>query len=257
MARRCSDLWPLLVLVMVLAPCGCIYPEPLDDDEADDDDDTGDDDTGDDDTGDDDTGDDDTGDDDTGDDDTGGDDVDGDGWTVEDGDCDDGDAGVFPGGWEYCDEKDNDCNGIVNDGTTGYDAFEPDDDTPTDLGDLTEAWTDVDTYPQAPGDVDRFRFWVDDDSDLVGDGFYVYAQVDMVPAGVNLSLTLNRLTDHNGDPWLMELDTADTGGAGAAESVQHAGTWGANDDGYYEVVVVTENGYDCTSAYQLYIDCGS
>ena len=33
------------------------------------------------------------------------------------GDCDDDDADSFPGGVEVCDEADNDCNGVVDDGT--------------------------------------------------------------------------------------------------------------------------------------------
>lgn len=42
-------------------------------------------------------------------------DRDGDGWTQEDGDCDDMDGAVFPGNDEWCDEKDNDCDGLVDD----------------------------------------------------------------------------------------------------------------------------------------------
>jgi hypothetical protein len=43
-------------------------------------------------------------------------DFDGDGWTVEDGDCDDFRAEVNPGlsGQDFCDDLDNDCNGLVD-----------------------------------------------------------------------------------------------------------------------------------------------
>jgi len=41
-------------------------------------------------------------------------DADGDGYTVAQGDCDDHDAGVHPGMVEYCDDKDNDCDGTVD-----------------------------------------------------------------------------------------------------------------------------------------------
>ena len=250
MARHPVQSLLVLALTLSLPAPGCIYPEPLDDD-TDDDDDTGDDDTGDDDTGDDDTGDDDTGDDDTT------YDGDGDGWTVDDGDCDDGDATVYPGAQEVCDELDNDCNGIVNDGPPGWDTYEPDDQSPTDLGEISDDELQLDSYLQAPGDVDRFKFWAEDDNDIAGDGFFVYAQVDMVPGTVDASMVLNRLTDHEGNYWGLELDTADHAGWGGAESVDHAGVWGANDDGYYEVVVIAGAGFECGSAYQLYIETGS
>lgn len=44
-------------------------------------------------------------------------DCDADGWSLAEGDCDDGDAAVNPGAPEDCtDERDNDCNGLFNDG---------------------------------------------------------------------------------------------------------------------------------------------
>ena len=66
-----------------------------DDDQLDDDDQTDDDDLQDDDDA------------------TGGD-ADGDGYTVAQGDCDDSDAGAHPGMVEFCDDKDNDCDGQVD-----------------------------------------------------------------------------------------------------------------------------------------------
>ncbi len=44
------------------------------------------------------------------------DDADGDGWTEAAGDCDDCAAAVHPGGVEVCDGRDNDCNGVIDDG---------------------------------------------------------------------------------------------------------------------------------------------
>jgi hypothetical protein len=43
-------------------------------------------------------------------------DSDSDGYTTAQGDCDDQDATVFPGAYELCDQKDNDCNGTIDDG---------------------------------------------------------------------------------------------------------------------------------------------
>jgi Cys-rich repeat protein len=44
------------------------------------------------------------------------DDLDGDGFTVADGDCDDQDATIHPEAMEFCDGRDNNCNGIVDEG---------------------------------------------------------------------------------------------------------------------------------------------
>src|SRR5688572_22629431 len=49
-----------------------------------------------------------------------GDDADGDGHLTPD-DCDDGDPTVYPGAEELCDEKDNDCDGVVPEDETDLD----------------------------------------------------------------------------------------------------------------------------------------
>ena len=43
-------------------------------------------------------------------------DIDMDGFTTDEGDCDDLDNAIYPGAEEICDGKDNDCNGVVDDG---------------------------------------------------------------------------------------------------------------------------------------------
>ncbi len=46
-------------------------------------------------------------------------DYDSDGFSICQGDCDDDDSSIYPGALEICDGKDNDCNGIIDDGTDG------------------------------------------------------------------------------------------------------------------------------------------
>jgi hypothetical protein len=41
-------------------------------------------------------------------------DNDGDGYTLQEGDCSDADATIYPGATEYCDDKDNDCDGAID-----------------------------------------------------------------------------------------------------------------------------------------------
>ena len=43
-------------------------------------------------------------------------DIDGDGFTLVEGDCDDTNASIYPGAYEECDGKDNDCDGEIDEG---------------------------------------------------------------------------------------------------------------------------------------------
>lgn len=48
-------------------------------------------------------------------------DNDGDGYSEEEGDCNDGDASVNPAATEYWNERDDDCDGVIDDNTPNYD----------------------------------------------------------------------------------------------------------------------------------------
>ncbi len=99
-------------------------------------------------------------------------DNDGDGFTESQGDCNDGDASVNPTATEYYNGRDDDCNGIVDDGTVGYD---DDGDGQSELdGDCNDANTA--TYTGAPeacdnadndcdGIIDETTNCYDDDGD--------------------------------------------------------------------------------------------
>jgi len=88
-------------------------------------------------------------------------DDDGDGWSENQGDCDDADPSVHPTAEEFYNEVDDDCDGIVDDGTVGYD---DDGDTWTELdGDCDD--DDADSYPDAEEQCDG----ADNDCDEVID----------------------------------------------------------------------------------------
>jgi hypothetical protein len=100
-------------------------------------------------------------------------DQDGDGYALCGTDCDDLEATTHPGATEWYDGVDQDCDGIIDEGTEGYD---DDGDGFTELdGDCNDG--DVAVYPGAPED---YGNGVDDDcdgsvdsnfSDLDGDGY--------------------------------------------------------------------------------------
>ncbi|MFH1463588.1 MAG: MopE-related protein [Pseudomonadota bacterium] len=83
-------------------------------------------------------------------------DNDGDGFSMSEGDCSDADAGVYPGAPEYCDEKDNNCNGTVDesavDALTWY--RDADDDTYGDPDSTTAACTQPAGYVDNADDCD-------------------------------------------------------------------------------------------------------
>ena len=99
-------------------------------------------------------------------------DNDGDGWTEEQGDCNDLNESIHPGADEVYNDVDDDCDGIIDEGTVNYD---DDGDGYTELeGDCDDG--DDDTYPGAPeladGDdndcddiIDEGTKFYDDDGD--------------------------------------------------------------------------------------------
>ncbi len=102
--------------------------------------------------------------------DSGNNDIDGDGYSTEGGDCDDRDASLAPGTPEIADGIDNDCDGIIDEGTTAYD----------DDGDgFTEAAGDCDdSDPAIRPNARETANWIDDDCDGTVDEGTEYADDD-------------------------------------------------------------------------------
>jgi len=99
-------------------------------------------------------------------------DDDDDGWTETQGDCNDADASVNPGATEYYNGRDDDCDGVIDDGTAGYD---DDGDGYSELDEDCDD-TDASVYPDAPetynatdddcdGTIDEGTEGYDDDGD--------------------------------------------------------------------------------------------
>ena len=140
----------LLVLACALAGVHCVGGEVPPDSAPDGDDAAGadDDDAVDDDA----SGDDDAGQDDDANDDQA-EDLDGDGVTATD-DCHDGDPAIFPGNPETCDGRDNDCNGVIDDGLTSPVYLDRDADGYGDDADVRQVCAPPEGYSTLGGDCD-------------------------------------------------------------------------------------------------------
>jgi len=193
-------------------------------------------------------------------------DADGDGWTPNEGDCDDNDSSTSPGASEVCDDIDNDCDGEINEDLG--DGYEPNDSTPTDLGNMegdgycvyylgyVSGSADSQTVSGTihnPDDVDSFTFDTTDDwyDCLDQSGYGIQIALTNVPAGDDYALDLYWLS--GGGALVASSDTA----YNANEYVTYEGSYGLSSDtddgGSFEVVVSPSSGsgFSCGDAYTL------
>ena len=154
-------------------------------------------------------------------------DVDGDGYAACGSDCDDDSDTTHPGAEEWYDGVDQDCDGIIDEGTEGYD---DDGDGYTELdGDCNDG--DIEVYPGAPED---YTNGIDDDCDGAVDSNFADADHDgYAPEGGDCDDT-----DASANPGQPE--TAD-GIDNDCDGVIDEGTTHYDDDGDG----YTEIGGDC------------
>ncbi len=99
-------------------------------------------------------------------------DNDGDGYTLQEGDCSDADATIYPGATEYCDGKDNDCDGAIDesaaDALTWY--RDADDDSYGDPDNTQAACTQPAGYVEDDTDCDDDAFEANPNHEEICDG---------------------------------------------------------------------------------------
>jgi hypothetical protein len=117
------------------------------------------------------------------------------GYTAVPGDCDDTRAGVLPGGFEFCDELDNDCDDVVDDGVV-YSYFYRDSDGDGFGVDGTEDYTCEERpgWVQVSGDCDDLCAECNPDGEEVCDGLDNDCE-----GGVDEGLSVTVWRDADGD----------------------------------------------------------
>ena len=163
-----------------------------------------------------------------------------DGFTENEGDCDDTDPSITPGRVDGCDGVDEDCDGRIDEDAVDEDAYEPNDTTPTDLGDLLDDPShDVEAMLHDDGDVDRYSFDFEDGSFSL---FRIDIGLSNIPDGAEYRLRVRNLSTGQ--------TVHDESGSDSL-SVTVNDTLLADDGGVWEAEVSSLGGADCGRRYLL------
>ena len=99
-------------------------------------------------------------------------DNDGDGFSLDEGDCSDADASIYPGATEYCDGKDNNCNGATDEGAADALTWyrDSDDDSYGDPGSTQASCSQPAGYVEDNTDCNDEAFEANPNHDEICDG---------------------------------------------------------------------------------------
>ena len=154
-----------------------------------------------------------------------------DGYTELEGDCDDADPYTNPGEEDVCDNRDNDCDGMVNE--DDWDDLEPDDflSSATDLGRIDDGWIFSSAESSSAGitlhsadDEDWLRF--DAGDDLFIDNVNITVEVSAFPHTGSFVLELYLLDESSTVP--VRTDT----GSGRLSAHFVGDTWDGGEDDF-------------------------
>ena len=179
-------------------------------------------------------------------------DNDGDGFTPNQGDCDDSDYDINPGAYDICDDKDNNCDGGVNE--PWADTYESDgygNPTPNDTFDVASYLGEIDNELgpifsdqlvvsgltlNHVGDTDWFSFFADDDW---FDPVNLELEIE-IPAGAIYTADLYRVDNGDFTLWAsytLEDSSSPPGPGPGSVFVRYFGTLLDEDEDYFALSV--------------------